>query len=33
MKIARSCSVGFVDLGYIYGSVTDLTEVPGTGMT
>ena len=26
------CSVGFVYSGYGYGSLTELTEVPGTGM-
>ena len=29
---ARLCSVGFVYSGYGYGSLTELTEVPGTGM-
>ena len=30
---AKLCSVGFVDSGYrYYGSLTELTEVPGTGM-
>ena len=28
----RSCSVGMVYSGYGYGSLAELTEVPGTGM-
>ena len=31
-NIPRLCSVGFVDSGYGYGSLPELTEVPGMGM-